>query len=244
MSQNTSSAVMQQRAPSRVSTDDALKALWRNLDYYPTPPWTARAMAHRLREYDPGARVVGEPACGEGHMAEPMREVFGCSGVIASDIYDFGYGEVRNFLETTTQTADEIDWYMTNPPFGLAQQFIEHGLRLARRGVLVLCRVAFLESDERCPMLYEGNAPMTALMPFVERVPMQLGSWDPELSTASAYAAFAFHKGRRDRTVIAFKSGTKLKYSRTDDAARFAKPAPVPLFERMGAPPLLKQGRP
>lgn len=242
--QNHSSSVMQQRAPSAVSTDDALKALWRNLDYYPTPPWAARAMAHRLREYDPGAISVGEPACGEGHMAEPLREVFGHAGVVASDIYDFGYGRVLDFLEADTAPSEQVDWYMTNPPFGLAQQFIERGLRLARRGVIVLCRVAFLESDERCPMLYEAAPPMTALMPFVERVPMQLGSWDPTLSTASAYAAFAFHKGRRDRTVIAFKSGTKIKYSRLDDAARFAKPAPAPLFERLGAPPLLKQGRP
>lgn len=171
-------------------------------------------------------------------MAEPMREVFGYDGVIARDIYDFGYGEVQNFLESTTRDGEEVDWYMTNPPFDLAQQFIEHGLRLARRGVLVLCRVAFLESDGRCPMLYEGANPMTCLMPFVERVPMQLGSWDPELSTASCYAAFAFHKGRRAVAPMPFKTGTRDKYRRHDDAARFAKPAPIPLLEKLAAPPL------
>lgn len=242
MTQNTSAAVMQQRAPSKVSTDDALKALFRNLDYYPTPPWAARAMAHRLRQYDPGAMFVGEPACGEGHMADPLREVFGHSGVIASDIYDYGYGKVRDFLQTDTTTDEQVDWYMTNPPFVLAQQFIEHGMRLARRGVMVLCRIAFLESDERCPMLYEGDKRLTSLMPFVERVPMQLGSWDPELRTAACYAVFAFHKGRRDQTILPFKCGTRQIYSRPDDAARFAKAAPIPLFENMAAPPLLKQG--
>jgi hypothetical protein len=35
---------------------------------------------------------------------------------------------------------------------------------------------------------------MAVMAPFAERVPMQLGSWDPDLSSATAYAWFVWMK--------------------------------------------------
>ena len=42
-----------------------------------------------------------EPACGRGFMAEVLKEYF--LKVDASDIHDYGYGEVKNFLATGEQ---------------------------------------------------------------------------------------------------------------------------------------------
>ncbi len=230
-----SAAVMEQRARGEIESDSPEQKLWRALDYYPTPPWAARAIAHRIRQLDPGARTACEPACGEGHFAEPMREVFDV--VRASDVYDFGYGEVRDFLHAPAPEADP-DWIITNPPFVAAPEFIARGLSIARCGVAMLCRLAFVESVDRYPLLWGDGAPLTTLMPFAERVPMQLGSWDPKLHTATAYAVFCFHKGRSPTPPMGFPPGTRQAYWRNTDAERFAKAEPLPLFDNMAAPPL------
>jgi hypothetical protein len=165
-------------------------------------------------------------------MAEPFKEVFGADHVIASDIYDFGYGETYDFLSRRSINAD---WIVTNPPFKKAMAFVEHGLRLAERGVIVLCRMSFLESAERHPLIWIGDNPMTAMMPFCERVSMQLGSWDPKGHFATAYSCFAFHKGRAPVAPIPFPPGTSKRFTKYDDAARFAYPAPVPMFEKVAS---------
>src|ERR1700724_332280 len=65
------------------------------LDWFPTPPWATRAL---FRHVLPALGVdaicsVWEPACGEGHMAAVIEE-FASSQVIASDIFDYGFGQV------------------------------------------------------------------------------------------------------------------------------------------------------
>ena len=60
MAQNTSTAVMQQRAEPNDS-----------LDFFPTPPWAVRALCKhvlpRLIGHGQSLRRVLEPACGQGH---------------------------------------------------------------------------------------------------------------------------------------------------------------------------------
>lgn len=231
-----SRAVVERRA-TKTLAETAEEKLWRELDYFPTPPWAARAIAHRIKQLDPGASKLWEPACGEGHFAEPCKELF---DVFASDIYAYGYGDVLDFLRAPPPPEDlRPDWIASNPPFIKAAEFIEHALRIARTGVVMLLRLSFCETVDRYPLLWSDNAGrLTTLMPFAERVPMQLGSWDPELSSATAYAAFCFHKGREATKPMGFPPGTRATYSRFDDAARFAKAAPIPLFEKMASAPL------
>jgi hypothetical protein len=70
------------------------------LDFSPTPPWVTRALIEcvmpvlGVREF----HTVWEPACGEGHMAEVLREFF--AEVTATDIFDYGYGDaLHDFLD-------------------------------------------------------------------------------------------------------------------------------------------------
>jgi hypothetical protein len=44
----------------------------------------------------------------------------------------------------------------TNPPFRLAEEFVEHALRLCPL-VVMLLRLAFLESERRCHMVMAGR---------------------------------------------------------------------------------------
>lgn len=227
---NTSAAVRQQKAPAVVAADDPQAALYRALNYFPTPPWAARAGAEILLRLDPGAKSVWEPACGEGHMAVPLLEYFPAM-VLATDIHDHGYGTVHDFLMTDPPHGTDVDWIFTNPPFNKAEEFLEKGLRVARRGVALLCRIAFLESGPRYRVLYEGPNRLTLCAVFCDRVPMVLGQWDPEASSAACYAWFFFHKGAPALPVTGIPPGTRDRLHRAEDVRRFAKMAPAPLFD-------------
>lgn len=176
--QNTSSAVMQQRSEAHDSLDD-----------FPTPPWATRALiehvligggwgAHSIAEL-----TVREPCANRGYMVRPLSERF--AQVLASDVHDYGCGfEVRDFL--FPGALAKTDLVVMNPPFRLAVEFIERGLGLARQGVAVLVRGAFLEGVDRHRRLFAPHPP-AIVAPFAERVPMFRGRVDPKGSSATAY---------------------------------------------------------
>lgn len=222
---NMSTAVMANRAAAEIETDSDLQALYRKLDFFPTPPWATRAGAELIKRQDPDAELVWEPACGEGHMAEPLREYF---EVIASDVHPYGYGHQVDFLSADGHV--DCDWIVTNPPFKVAADFLRHGLRRARRGVALLLRLPFLEGAERYHLLH-GEQPLTFCAPFSERVPMALGRWDPELSSATAYAWFVWDKQSQPMPIQPIGPGTRARLWRPDDAARFGMKTAMPLFD-------------
>jgi hypothetical protein len=234
--QNTSSAVMAQRAPDVVEKDDALTALYRKLDFFPTPPWAARAVAETVRLLTPNARTAGDPACGMGHFGEPLRDYFDFVGM--SDIHDYGRCyEARDFLDgdslfATPRGDMQPDWVITNPPFHLALEFLQAALKVAYMGIAFVCRTNFLHSDTRYAQLYLSQAPLTLLAPFIERPNMVLGRWDPDASTATDYSAFFFVNGLDPLPIRPIPPGTKQRLTKADDARRFAA-SPAPLFETL-----------
>ena len=176
--QNISSAVMQQRREPHDS-----------LDFFPTPLWVTRALCEyvlggksALEIYD-----VWEPACGEGHMARALSEYFGV--VHASDVHDYGYGTVQDFLMPGSRPSDSRtspDFIITNPPFRLASQFVKRAQAISTKGCAMLTRIAFLESVGRYKELF-SEYPPTIIAQFTERVPMFKGRLDRHGSTATAY---------------------------------------------------------
>lgn len=228
-----SRAVVEARAPGQVEADDAQTARYRALDFFPTPPWGARAVCEIIQRFEPVPLTqlhAHEPACGEGHIAEPLREYFGC--VSAADINDYGKGYLTgDFLASDVRGG--CDWIVTNPPFLKAAEFVRVGLQNARRGVAILARATFLESASRYEMLFASPECLTVYSPFCERIAMQLGSWDPKLSSATAYAWFIFVKSRigfEFPHVIPVPPGTKARLTRADDARRFGARSETPLL--------------
>lgn len=245
-------AVMADRARGDVDSDDAQAALWRKLEYFPTPPWAARAGGELITELDPGTWWCWEPACGAGHMAYGLADYF--QRVYATDIHDHGSdlqnGPPLDFLAPAADAIDQADWIITNPPFAHAAEFVRAGMRRARRGVAILARTALLESAGRYPLFF-GEIPLLAIAPFFERVPMTLGKWDPKASTATAYAWFIWMRPsaaadmsrttRRligpDPVVLRIPPGTRDRLSRREDARRFGSSKPQPLFDDQGGQP-------
>lgn len=205
------SAVMAMRAP----TDPA------DLDYFPTPPWAARAGGELIKRLDPQARSCWEPACGEGHMAHGLADYF--DWMRASDVHPYRSGQtVFDFLgPIASPWGESLDWIVTNPPFNRAVDFVRIGHQRARRGVAMLVRLAFLEGVKRHQLLY-GEHPVTVVAPFSERVPMVKGRWDPEASSATAYAWFIWIKGIPPGPRLEpIGPGTRKRLQREGDLALF-----------------------
>jgi len=215
------------RAARDTHDDDPQRALYRSLDYFPTPPWAARAVGAFVAGIDPGAVTVDEPACGEGHFAHGLSDYF---QVRASDIHPFGYGAVRDFFAPYPAELQRPDWIITNPPFEPAVPFLKLALQRAQRGVALLVRLAFVESVGRHALLFGPEGGLTFKVVFSERVPIVLGRWHPEDSSPAAYALFVFVKRPLadqwpDAPLLrAFPPGTRDAMTRPSDMA-FARAA-------------------
>ena len=182
MSQNTSTAVMQRRQTKKADA---------SLDHFPTPPWATRALCDWLEEYY-GSLIhltALEPACAEGHMSRTLAEYF--HSVRSTDIADYGFGEIQDFLWPNDLSAD---WIVTNPPFILARDFALTALEKASRGVALIVRSAFVEGQARYAELF-GVHPPSDILQFVERVAMVKGRLDREASSATAYCWIVWRKG-------------------------------------------------
>ena len=185
---NRSSAVMQQRSEPHDSLDD-----------FPTPPWATRALCkHVIDHQELSHQSVWEPACNRGYMARPLREYF--ARVHASDIHDYdwdGQDCVVDFLfpgsEPSHIAAKGVDWIITNPPFRLAEQFIQRAIGIANVGVAVIVRSAFLEGKARYENLFKDTPP-NIIAQFCERVPMVKGRYDPNIASATAYSWLVWFK--------------------------------------------------
>lgn len=173
MGQNTSHAVMAQRVESKESLDD-----------FPTPPWATRALIeHIIGTEAVSDKTCLEPACNRGFMSVPLKQYF--KEVTSSDVFDYGYGEISDFLGRSYK-ASSFDWVITNPPFKVAEDFVREGLRVARIGVAMLTRTVFIESVGRYERLFSVNPPWKFAQ-FVERVPMVKGRLEKTASTATGY---------------------------------------------------------
>lgn len=175
MSQNRSTAVMQRRVEAHDSLDD-----------YPTPPWATRALCEWLSDegFDLAQMSCREPCANRGYMVRPLSEYFGT--VLASDIHDYGHGfAVEDYL--FPGELEPVDITCMNPPFRLAEQFIERALATSRIGCAAIVRSAFLESVGRFERLFSARPPAFILQ-FVERVPMVKGRIDPEAASATSYS--------------------------------------------------------
>lgn len=197
-----------------------------SLDFFPTPPWATRAfLEHVLHlvwpELDRFDCVAWDPACGEGHMAAVLAERF--AQVEASDIHDYGFGRVADFLVPGPKPVAQ--WIFTNPPFKLALEFVLDALELAARGVAVLVRTQFLEGQDRYRKLFRYRPP-NLVAQFVERVPMHRGRWVINGKTATSYAWLVWlNRRRHDQTragpQFAWIPPCRTALTRHDDWLRF-----------------------
>jgi hypothetical protein len=125
----------------------------RGRDLYETPACATRALLRAEAERLP--HRLWESAAGKLALADVLRAAG--YDVTTSDIANYGLplDFVADFL-TTTKAPVGCQAVVTNPPYRLAEQFVAHALKLVPL-VIMLCRLAFLESAKRAPILDGGQ---------------------------------------------------------------------------------------
>lgn len=120
-------------------------------DLYETPEWVTLALVpHLPRQFE----IVWEPAAGSGKMARALRT--SDVQVLATDI-----SEGLDFLAFTSPPVLDTAAIITNPPYALAQEFIEHALKLMHEAagvVAMLLRTDFDHAKTRAHLFAKHQA--------------------------------------------------------------------------------------
>lgn len=187
-------ATMATKKPGKLSSGTP----WEKLEFFPTPPWATRALFEMVMMF-PKRVNLWDPCAGMGHMLSVLREYRPCAK--GSDIYAYPDAvpgiEIKDFLDPeTVWPFSESGWIVTNPPFNPAADMLEKALALdGVDGVAFLQRLQWLTGVDRYERIYSRRPPFI-FAPFVERVPMCLGGYDPNGSTATDYAWFVWIKNK------------------------------------------------
>ena len=131
-------------------------------DFYPTPDYVTQALLDR-EKFSP---IVWEPACGDGAMSKVLEK----NGyyVTSTDLIDRGYG-----INPVDFLTDNLDMgrntsIITNPPFSLAQEFVERALSLTDSKIAMFGKLSFLEGKSRREMF--NRVPLSKVWVFSQRV--------------------------------------------------------------------------
>lgn len=162
-----------------------------NDDYYCTPPQAVEELLKR----ESFCHYVLEPAVGGGSIAAVL--VDHDHKVQSMDIVDRGYvgTEVRDFLTTTKDDLNFSPDIITNPPYALAKEFVEHALDISMDGVKVamFLKIQFLESKKRYELF--KKYPPKKIYVFVNRVNCGKNGVFGKEPSAVCYAWFVWEKG-------------------------------------------------
>lgn len=168
-------------------------------DYYPTPAWVTL----RLLEHVPlQGGVWIEPSAGEGHIIRAVNSArddiswraFELRPECGAPLRSMGLLPViRDFLDGYPMRPGIATLALGNPPFSLAQEFIEQSLRVAPE-VVFLLRLSFLESQKRQAFFEKHGVPDVFVLP--ER-PSFIG----EGTDSCAYAWMRWKRGGQEGRV-------------------------------------------
>ena len=155
------------------------------IDFYATPEWAV----DKICEVAKLEGIVMEPCSGNGAFASKIPNC------VASDIRTDAdvYGEKGvDLFDIPEGSADVV---ITNPPHCIAQEVIEHCLKIANKRVYMLLKLSFLEGIRR-KEFYE-NTPLKKVYVFRRRVNMYPANMEerPKNSGTIAYALYEWEHG-------------------------------------------------
>lgn len=176
-------------------------------DLYETPD----VAVHALMRAEKLPKVLWECACGPGRIVNVLRSAGHM--VYATDLVDYGCPDAESgidFLMERQAPSFAIDAIVTNPPFKLANEFAAHSLRLGIPKVIMLLRLAFMESDRRTPIL--DNGLLARVHVFRKRLPMMhRAGWEGRKSNSGmAFAWFVWdlaHRGPTELHRLSWEAG-------------------------------------
>lgn len=127
-------------------------------DFYATNPETLKMFLYEFwKDNAFEGNEILEPACGQGHISKTLEELLPDFNITSTDLIDRGYG-VSGVDFLTYDYKKMFDVVITNPPFSLAKEFIEKGLKISNKHVIMLCKIQLLEGTKRKEMFL--NTPL------------------------------------------------------------------------------------
>lgn len=176
-------------------------------DYYATDP---KAVEMLLRQYEFNGNKMLEPCVGGGHIANAVKTFVGYEDVEVTgiDLIDRGHPNtiVADFLEWSN--GEKYDFIISNPPYSLAQEFIEHGLELLvpNGQMAMFLKIQFLEGQKR-KFFFEDNPPR-----YIYVFRNRMATWnngqsvDPNTgkkwATTMCHAWFIWEKGFNGEPIV------------------------------------------
>ena len=174
-------------------------------DYYATNP---KAVEMLLTNYTFDAATILEPCVGGGHIANAIKNFYTNEREITGlDLVDRGYPNtiVQDFL--TWETDKKFEGIITNPPFSLAQEFIEKGMKLLTDDgqMAMFLKVQFLEGAKR-KEFFEKYPPKYVYV-FRNRMATwnngnELDSNGKRWATTMCHAWFIWEKGSKTEPIV------------------------------------------
>lgn len=149
---------------------------------------------------------IWENSAGSGCLSERLKERG--YNVISTDLVDRGYNCCESSVDFLKETETRAENIVMNPPYKLAQEFIEHSLELVPTGgkVCAFLKIQFLEGKAR-KQLFEKYPPKTVYVSSSRILCAKNGDFDGMRAaggSAVAYAWYVWEKG--------FQGVTELKW--------------------------------
>lgn len=168
-------------------------------DFYATDPTAVRLLLEK-EKFSP---VIWEPACGQGHISEELKN----NGyeVISTDLVDRGYGDKHGLDFLTTDWIPEGDFdIITNPPYKIATEFTLSALDKLKDGqkLAMFLKILFLEGKERRKKIFDVHPPKKIYVASGRLNCARGGDFVTYTGSAVCYAWFVWEKGYKGETTI------------------------------------------
>lgn len=176
-------------------------------DFYATPRNATEAILNKVNLKG----SILEPAAGEGHISVVLKEKYPDSKIVSTDLVQreerFGVHIKGGIDFLTYDFKENFDNIITNPPFNIAQEFVERALKLANDKVIMFAKIQFLEGNRRRKMF--DKAPLKYVYVFSKRInPLRNGEEFDEngkrWSSTMCFAWFVFEKGYKGEPKISW----------------------------------------
>lgn len=142
---------------------------------------------------------VWEPACGTGNLVKVLKTFE--YDVYSTDLVDRGYGQGGvDFLQQKDIWRGDI---LTNPPFKLAEEFVEKGMSLLLEGnkLILFLKIQFLEGQKR-KLLFEKYPPKYVYCHSSRQRCCLNGEMDKYTQPTQFYAWYIWEKGYKGDTIL------------------------------------------
>lgn len=188
------------------------------LDYYATPTVEVINILKELNIDFLNCTIL-EPCVGGGHMAEgidsyiiskyqdrPEDVNVKCIGTdirnrgYENDVWRLYYGPEYDFF-SDDYPYDNADWIIMNPPYSVIEPFTIRALEIAKKGVIMLARLQFLEGENRFENILQYTPP-TDVYVYVDRIQCWKDGLKPEGSSAQAYAWFVWDREKNNDVLV------------------------------------------